>query len=102
MHIKRGDTFSLMGVMPTDWPVGDWTVRAAFCDKKRYYHTVEASLTETPEGKVLSLFASPAVTRQWSVGPGRFDVEFTNSSITPAFVISSSTMNIEVIEDITL
>lgn len=98
MKIKRGDTFAFSGVMPAEFPAGDWSVTCNVQDSAGNTYPLAASLV----GGVLSLFAPPEETALWPVGKLTGDVEFTNAATVPPFVTSSKDFSFDVIADRTV
>lgn len=102
MHIKRGDTFSLIGAMPCDWPEGAWTVRAAVQDRKKVMHRLPVALAAVSNEVHVAVYGEAEITEKFAVGNAKFDIEFTDISQVPPYVISTTTVPMQILEDITV
>lgn len=109
LDLKQGATLSRAGLLPEGalYPGGTWTAKCEAVTKTDppVRFTLQATLTPptAPATQyVVHLFAPAALTNTWPVGRLLCDVDFVDSAASPsAFVVSSTTFAINVIEDVT-
>jgi len=99
---KRGDTFAKVLVLPDDIDDGyfvGWDVAGQIrTPQGRLIADVVVTWLDEPDRKNLQLFVDD--TRLWKIGTHELDVQFTR--ISDGFVVSTSTVPINVFRDVTL
>ncbi|MCW2764029.1 MAG: hypothetical protein JWR85_4230 [Marmoricola sp.] len=102
MKIKRGDTFLFFGLLPAEFPAGTWAATCAVeaPDGTKFPVTATVAAPVAPATQYgLTLRAEAAATALWLVGKYKGDVQFTNTAVNPAFVMSSKDFSFEVLAD---
>lgn len=103
MEHKRGDTFDYIAAIPLTKPDGYFAGFTLACQIRNLrglvIAEVQAEWIDPVTTRLISLKCDADVTELWKPGPARMDIQFTRTA--DNYVQSTTTIDIEVVEDIT-
>ena len=103
MEHKRGDTFNYVAAIPLNKPDGYFAEFEPTCQIRRkngsIMATVATSWVDPVTTRLIQLKCDASVTELWPIGEAKLDIQLTR--VSDGYVQSTTTVEVEVVEDIT-